>query len=138
MVCLLSGTSWWIPFLRKTGDVARNKTADIEERERRYRELLGEIGEIGFVRSGPVAKRFNYCGVPSCRCHADPSQAHGPYRQWTAKVGGKTVNRRLSGREAERYLEWIGNDRRLRALIDELHEVAEEARNLILEAEAEV
>ncbi len=118
--------------------MARTKTPDIEEHERRYRELLGEIGEIGFVRSGSVAKRFNYCGTPSCRCHADPPQPHGPYWQWTAKVGGKTVNRRLSDREAERYLEWIGNDRKLRALIDELHEVAEKATNLILEAEAEV
>ena len=30
------------------------------------------------------------------------------------------MNRRLSAREAELYQEWIGNDRRLRALIDEL------------------
>jgi hypothetical protein len=124
--------------LRETGDVARKKAPSIEEHERRYRELLSEIAEIGFVRSGSVAQRFNYCGTPSCRCHADPPQPHGPYWQWTAKVGGKTVNRRLSGREAERYLEWIGNDRKLRALIDELHEVAYKATNLILEAEAKV
>ena len=53
-----------------------------------------------------------------------------------AKVGGKTVNRRLSAREAELYQEWIGNDRRLRALIDELRGVAEQATDLILETES--
>jgi hypothetical protein len=124
--------------LRETDDVARKRAPSIDEYERRYRELLGEIGEIGFVRSGSVAQRFNYCGTPSCRCHADPPQPHGPYWQWTAKVAGKTVNRRLSDREAERYLEWIGNDRKLRALIDELREVAEKATNLILEQDVKV
>jgi hypothetical protein len=36
------------------------------------------------------------------------------------------------------YREWIGNDRRLRALIDELRVLAEQATNLILEAEVRV
>ena len=110
----------------------------LADHERRYRELLEELTRIGFIRSGSVAPRFNYCGKASCRCHGDPPQPHGPYFQWTAKVNGKTVNRRLSAREAELYREWIGNDRHLRALIDELRRVAERATNLILEAEAKV
>jgi hypothetical protein len=116
----------------------RAKTPSLSDYERRYRELLGEITEIGFIRSGSVAPRFNYCGKPNCRCHADPPQPHGPYFQWTAKVNGKTVNRRLSAREAELYEEWIGNDRRLRAIIEELRQVAEEATKLILETEVKV
>jgi hypothetical protein len=45
-----------------------------------------------------------------------PPQAHGPYNQWTAKVNGKTVTRRLTETEAAHYREWIAiaNDRRLR------------------------
>jgi hypothetical protein len=120
------------------GTMPRGKNADLADYERRYRELLGEITEIGFIRSGSVASRYNYCGKANCRCHADPPQPHGPYFQWTAKVNGKTVNRRLSAREAELYREWIGNDRRLRALIDELRVLAEQATNLILEAEVRV
>jgi hypothetical protein len=120
------------------GAMARGKTAGLAEYERRYRELIGEIGEIGFIRSGSVASRYNYCGKANCACHADPPRPHGPYFQWTAKVGGKTVNRRLSAREAELYREWIGNDRRLRALIDELRTVAEQATNLILEEASKV
>ena len=33
------------------------------------------IAEIGFIRSGSVAPRLNYCGKPGCRCHADPPPA---------------------------------------------------------------
>lgn len=118
--------------------MARGTTASLADYEQRYREILGELTEIGFIRSGSVASRYNYCGKANCRCHADPPHPHGPYFQWTAKVGGKTVNRRLSAREAELYQEWIGNDRRLRALIDELRVVAEKATNIILEQASKV
>jgi len=40
-----------------------------------------------------------------------PTRAARPYWQWTAKVDGKTVTRRLTAREAALYQEWIGNDR---------------------------
>jgi hypothetical protein len=101
--------------------------------QRRYREIAAQIAEIGFVASGSIAARYNRCGTPGCRCHADPPQPHGPYWHWTAKVNGKTVNRRLNAREAELYKEWISNDRRLRSLVTELHETASTATQLILE-----
>jgi hypothetical protein len=118
--------------------MARGRTAGLADYEQRYREILGELTKIGFIRSGSVAPRYNYCGKVNCRCHAGPPYPHGPYFQWTAKIGGKTVNRRLSAREAELYKEWIGNDRRLRALIDELRVVAEKATNIILEQASRV
>jgi hypothetical protein len=94
---------------------------------RRYDDLLAEIGKIGFIASGSLAPRYNRCGKPNCRCHGQPPRLHGPYWHWTAKVGGKTVNRRLSDAEAAIYQEWIANDRRLRALIAELRAVTQEA-----------
>jgi hypothetical protein len=99
---------------------------------RRYEELLKEIGETGYIASGSLAPRYNRCGKPNCRCHADPPQLHGPYWHWTAKVDGKTVNRRLTDAEAEIYQQWIANDRRLRKLVDELRDVAHEAIELML------
>jgi hypothetical protein len=99
---------------------------------RRYEELLKEIGETGYIASGSLASRYNRCGKPNCRCHADPPQLHGPYWHWTAKVDGKTVNRRLTDAEAEIYQQWIANDRRLRSLVDELRDVAHEAIELML------
>lgn len=118
--------------------MARTKRTGLADYERRYRELLEEITKLGFIRQGSLASRYNYCGKSNCRCHADPPQPHGPYFQWTAKVNGKTINRRLSAKEAELYAEWINNDRRLRALIDELRDVAEQATDLILEDKAKV
>jgi len=113
--------------------MAQAKPARLDDYERRYRELLADVAQVGFIRSGSLAPRYNYCGKPNCRCHADPPHPHGPYYQWTAKLNGKTVNRRLSPREAELYTQWIANDRRLHALIEEMRAVAAQATELILE-----
>lgn len=104
--------------------------------ERRYRELASQLATIGFIAAGSVAPRSNRCGTLGCRCHGDPPRLHGPYYQWTAKVNGKTVNRRLSERAAERYTEWIGNDRRVRAILAQMREVAAKATELILKEDA--
>jgi hypothetical protein len=83
------------------------------------------------------AQRHNRCGKPNCHCHGDPPQLHGPYWQWTAKVNGKTVNRRLTQPEAELYQEWIDNDRRQRAIIAKMREIAATATELLLHENAQ-
>lgn len=100
--------------------------------EARYREVANELSSIGFIASGSLARRSHRCGKPNCACQADPPRPHGPYWHWTAKVAGKTVNKRLGDEEAALYQEWIANDRRARALIEELRSVANEAIELIL------
>jgi len=55
--------------------------------------------------------------------------------QWTAKVAGRTVTRRLSTAEAARYTEWIANDRQLHRTVAEMRALAEKAREIILAAE---
>jgi len=100
--------------------------------ERRYQDLARQLADIGYIAAGSLALRHNRCGTKTCRCHADPPQLHGPYWQWTAKVNGKTVNRRLTQREAELYQEWIANDRRHRALVAKMREVAAKATELLL------
>lgn len=107
--------------------------ARLENYERRYRALARQLAEIGYIASGSVAPRYNRCGKESCACHADPPRLHGPYFQWTAKVNGKTVNRRLTPDEAALYSEWIGNDRQVRALLAQMRAVAAEAQALMLE-----
>ena len=102
--------------------------------EARYREVANELSSIGFIASGSLARRSHRCGKPNCACQADPPRPHGPYWHWTAKVAGKTVNKRLGDEEAALYQEWIANDRRARALIEELRSVANEAIELILSA----
>lgn len=104
--------------------------------QRRYQDLARQVADIGYIAAGSLAQRHNRCGKPTCRCHGDPPQLHGPYWQWTAKVNGKTVNRRLTPSEAELYQEWIANDRRHRALVAKMREIAAKATELLLKENA--
>ena len=98
----------------------------------RYRQLARQLADIGYIASGSIAPRYNRCGKPNCACHADPPVLHGPYWHWTAKINGKTINRRLNEREAQLYSEWIANDRQARALLTEMRQVAAKATQQIL------
>ena len=99
--------------------------------ESRLRALAAELAEIGFALPGTINVAMNRCGKPNCACKADPPKLHGPYVTWTRKVEGKTVTRRLSAEQLERYRPWFENRRRLRELTAELEalslEVAEQA-----------
>jgi hypothetical protein len=114
--------------------MARAKdSGQLAEYERRYRELAGQLANVGLIYSGSIARRYTRCGTPGCKCHADPPQLHGPYYQWTAKENGKTVTRRLSPAEAELYKEWIDNDRQLRRILQQMRQLAVKAAQLKLE-----
>ena len=88
--------------------------------ERHRRELAAQIAKTGFILPGTLNLAMNRCGKPRCRCHADPPQLHGPYITWTRKLAGKTLTRRLSAEQAERYRPWFDNYRQLRQLVSEL------------------
>lgn len=109
--------------------------AALAELEARHVALARSLGEIGFIAQGSLRQRFTHCNKPGCRCGAVPPRLHGPYWQWTAKVAGRTVTRRLSDAEAARYTEWIANDRRLRRTVAQMRELAEQVREIILAAE---
>jgi hypothetical protein len=100
--------------------------------ERRYRELAAQLADIGMISAGTLTRRYTRCTSPGCKCRADPPQPHGPYWQWTRKIDGKTVTRRLTPAEAKLYREWIANDRRMRRLIDQMRTVAAKAADIRL------
>lgn len=112
--------------------MARSTTERLATYQARYAELAGQLAEVGFIAAGSITHRYTRCASPGCRCNADPAQPHGPYYQWTAKVNGKTVTRRLTPNEARLYQEWISNDRKLRALITKMRQVAAKATDLIV------
>ena len=113
--------------------MARSTAQRLASHQRRYRELAAQLADVGYIAAGSITHRHTRCANQNCRCHADPPQMHGPYWQWTAKVNGKTVTRRLSDTEAALYQEWIANDRRLRTLITQMRQVAAEATKLIMD-----
>lgn len=116
--------------------MARSTANQLAGYEARYRELAAQLADIGYIAAGSLAQRYNRCGKPSCRCHGDPPEMHGPYWQWTAKVNAKTVNRRLTPTEAQLYQQWIDNDRQLRAIIAKMRQVATAATALLLKEHA--
>ena len=75
--------------------VTKAQEANLASYQRRYRALARQLADIGYIASGSVALRYNRCGKAYCACHGDPPRLHGPYWLFTAKVNGKTVNRRL-------------------------------------------
>jgi hypothetical protein len=105
--------------------------SELAELGERYRRLKDEIAEIGFIATGSVIERSTTCGTDSCRCHAEPPSRHGPYFQYTRKLVGKTLTRRLSVEQADRYREWIANRRRLNELIAEMDETSRQAADLM-------
>jgi hypothetical protein len=90
------------------------------------RELTSELRGLlrrGEILPGSIQQRMTRCGRAGCACQADPPRPHGPYWQWTRKVRGKTVTRRLTSEQIERYQPWVESDRRIRELLRALEAI---------------
>jgi len=59
--------------------MARSTAARLAAHQRRYRQLAGQLADIGLITAGSITRRYTRCGTPHCRCHAEPPQPHGPY-----------------------------------------------------------
>jgi len=94
--------------------------------------IATELAAAGFALPGTLTVRAYACGKPSCRCHAEPPRLHGPYAEWTRKIGGKTVTRRLSPAELTEYQPLFDNAKKLRTLLAELQDLTLE----IIEADS--
>src|ERR1700758_1760487 len=82
--------------------------------------IAAELASLGLALPGTLIERHVRCGKPGCRCHADPPVLHGPYWQWTRKIGGKTITRLVADDQLDDYRQWLANHRRLRTLVAEL------------------
>ncbi len=72
---------------------------------------------------GTLTVRSHACGKPNCRCHGDPPALHGPYAEWTRKIGGKTTTRRLTDAEIADWQPLFDNARKIRTLLAELQDL---------------
>ena len=117
-----------------TGTAQPGDPAALAALRARRRELAAAIAEIGFTAAGTVLQVRTVCGTAGCACHAGPDKRHGPYWQHTRKVSNKTVTRRLTASQAALYTEWVSNGRRLRDLIEQMQQLSDQARDLLLDA----
>jgi hypothetical protein len=85
--------------------------------------IAAGLATAGFALPGTLTVRAYRCGKPNCRCHADPPRLHGPCAEWTRKIDGKTVTRRLTDAELADYQPLFDNARKLRALLAELQDL---------------
>jgi len=72
---------------------------------------------------GTLVVRAYECGKPRCRCHTSPQARHGPYAEWTRKIGGKTITRRLTPEQLTAWQPLFDNAKKLRTLLAELQEL---------------
>jgi hypothetical protein len=77
----------------------------------------------GTALPGTLTVRAYACGKLSCRCHGDPPRLHGPYAEWTRKIAGKTITRRLTPAQLAEYQPLFDNAKKLRALLAGLQDL---------------
>jgi hypothetical protein len=85
--------------------------------------IAAELAATGLALPGTLTVRAYACGKRNCRCHADPPRLHGPYAEWTRKIGGKTVTRRLTDAELAAWQPLFDNAKKIRALLAELQDL---------------
>jgi len=95
--------------------------------ERQFEALKAQLTDLGFFCKGTVLARRMRCGKAACACQSDPAQRHGPYFEWTHKLGGKTVSLHLQPEEAHVYQEGTAQWRRLRKLLARMESLSRRA-----------
>ena len=113
--------------MAEMGDVCQPGTVRVaaghQAEAREIADELAAIARTGMVLPGSLIERRTRCGRSNCGCHADPPRLHGPYAEWTRKIGGKTVTRRLTDTELAAYQPLFDNAKKLRALLAELQDL---------------
>ena len=103
------------------------KTPLLDAQEQRFRQARQELLQLDYFLKGTVLRRLMKCGRPQCACHHDPAKRHGPYFEWTYKVKGKTVNRKLSPQAAPFYKAATKQHRKLKIVLARLERLSKTA-----------
>lgn len=82
----------------------------------------GPTGPCGHPRRALL--RLRQAALPLPR---GPPALHGPYAEWTRKLGGKTVARRLTPGQLAAWQPLLDNARKIRELLAELQELTLQA-----------
>ena len=99
----------------------------------RTRALRRAISAMDYVASGTLHSRTKVCGRSNCRCADDPSARHGPYHEWSRRIGGRLVHHVISAQQADIIARAIENHRELQELVARWEE---ETASEVLDAES--
>jgi hypothetical protein len=95
-----------------------------KECQKKYKELIKQIGEVGFIIKGSIGTVYYKCGYKNCICNKDNSKRHGPYYVLTKKEKGKTISKKLSKKQVEVCKTYIENNKKLKAIIDQMRNLS--------------
>ena len=110
----------------------QEKSTAARSRQRQYQRLKRQILALGWARPGSLIRRYMPCGNPACCCMSKPAQLHGPYFQWSHKIGGRTWSLRLSADQARMAKLWADNYKKLRSLLRLMERLALQETDRIL------
>ena len=88
--------------------------------------IAAQLGSAGFALPGTILVRHTSCKKPGCRCGAEIRAGRRDRRR---KINGKTVTRRLTEEQMERYRAWFDNAKRIRELTAELEALSLDIAN---------
>jgi hypothetical protein len=99
---------------------------ELAELERRRAELYRDLGQVGDFRRGSLNEVRRKCGKPNCACAAPGHPGHGPQRNLTRKVEGRTRAVHLRpGPELDKARREVAEYERFRNLVGQVTEVNE-------------
>ena len=101
------------------------KHSKMTTHQQKFELLKKRILGVGFVAEGSLVKRFLTCGNPSCHCHNNPDERHGPYFQMTWKRNGKTISKFIPPKLVSLYEQWINNKKILNGILKEMYRISE-------------
>ncbi|MEK7732447.1 MAG: DUF6788 family protein [Planctomycetota bacterium] len=91
------------------------------------------LADLRPMRREAVSERRMKCGQPTCACHKDASQRHGPYFTMNRVVAGKTRSRYLMPAEAELARQQAAAGQEFRRRVEKAWEAGEQWANAQLE-----
>lgn len=91
--------------------------------EDEYKELKKRVFDIGIAIPGTLRETYHRCGRSYCQCMVSEQHRHGPYFLWDRRINGKLTAKSISEEDVALYEEWIGNRKKLEALVIQMLEV---------------
>lgn len=111
------------------------RTALLKKYDLEYNEMKRALADLGYFCKGTVLSRTLKCGRSTCPCATDPAKRHGPYLEWTLKVGGTTKHHRLSPAAGPVYKAASAEHRKLKSLLKRMERLSRRALSELAGAE---
>jgi hypothetical protein len=95
--------------------------------QRKYKKLMAQLSQVGFVCNGSIRENYQKCGKLTCSCAQDDQEKHGPYYIWSLTKKGQQTCRSFSEQQAVSFRQCNHNYQKMKAIADQLCELVANA-----------